>query len=120
MEEKKPVQFSAQIDTVRTLKDGGLKITIETQELHSDEKTILFDFANKQIWALFKAIEPRAEEIDIIEPATEFKSDKSPSQRLRAVLFRYYEQNYSNQKTFNEFYAQIMEKIINRYKDKLN
>lgn len=119
MEDKKPVQFSAQIDTVRTLKDGGLKITIETQELPADEKAILFDFANKQIWALFKELPPRIEEIEVVEPDTEFKTDKTPSQRLRSVLFRYYEQNYSTKKTFEEFYREIMEKLINQYKEKL-
>lgn len=117
--ENKIVQFSAQIDGIRTLKDGGLKISVDTQELPSDEKALLFGFSNKQIWAVFKETEIKPEEIEIVEPDTEFKSDKTPSQRLRAVLFRYYEQNYSTQKTFEEFYREIMEKLINQYKDKL-
>lgn len=46
------------------------------------------------------------------------KKEKSPSQRLRAVLYIYWEQ-YMPTKDFEEYYKRKMENIINLVKSKL-
>ena len=53
------------------------------------------------------------------EPAPEFKSDKSPSQRLRSVLYIYWSENTNKKKTFQEFYSDWVNKKINEIKDYL-
>lgn len=44
---------------------------------------------------------------------------KTHSQRLRAVLFLLYEQDAKGYVTFESYYADLMERIINHYKTKL-
>jgi hypothetical protein len=44
---------------------------------------------------------------------------KSQSQRLRAVLFLLYQEDNKSHVTFESYYADLMEKIINNYKTKL-
>jgi hypothetical protein len=45
---------------------------------------------------------------------------KSKSQRLRACLYRLWEQEYKwKYETFELFYSQYMEKVINKVKDNL-
>ena len=45
---------------------------------------------------------------------------KSKAQRLRAVLFKYWEHGHQGYDEFNYFYDHLMEKIITHYKDKLD
>lgn len=115
------IQFSSTVDKITTLKDGGNKITIETQELPPEHMTKLFEFANKQVWTLFKETpDIKADEIDIEEPEPEFKKDKSPALRLRNVLYVLYEQKYSSNGSFDDFYKKQMENIIKQFKNKLD
>ena len=44
---------------------------------------------------------------------------KTQSQRLRAVLFLLYEEDKKGHVTFESYYADLMERIINHYKTKL-
>ena len=57
---------------------------------------------------------------DIPNEQLEFKGDKTPGQRLRAVLFRLWEQNSSTTKgDFETFYKSRMERLITQIKEKL-
>jgi hypothetical protein len=113
------ILLSTIIDKISTLKDGSLKITLESQELNSAEMAVLFELRNKQVYTAFKETPIKADELDIKEPLTEFKNDKSPSQRLRAVLYCYWEQHKPT-KDFDAFYKAKIEEFINLVKDKLN
>jgi hypothetical protein len=112
------ILLSTIIDKISTLKDGSLKITLESQELNSAEMAVLFELRNKQVYTAFKETPIKADELDIKEPLTEFKTDKSASQRLRAVLYCYWEQHKPT-KDFDTFYKSKMEEFINLVKDKL-
>ena len=48
------------------------------------------------------------------------KDKKSPSQRLRAVLYLYWEQNTNRKKPFKQMYEEWMEKKINEIIGTLN
>ena len=50
---------------------------------------------------------------------TTYSESKSPSQRLRAVLFLLHKQKGGKPEDFNEYYDNVMEKLINKYKDML-
>jgi len=110
--------ISTIIDKISTLKDGSLKIVLESQELNEAEIAVLFGLRNKQVYTAFKDAPIKADELDIKEPITEFKKDKSQSQRLRACLYVYWEQNKPT-KDFDTFYKQKTEEFINLIKDKL-
>jgi hypothetical protein len=53
-------------------------------------------------------------------PKEDAESDdlKSPSKRLRAVIYRFWEQ-IGKEGDFNQFYSKKMEYIINQFKEKL-
>jgi len=98
---------NAIIDKVSTMKDGSLKITLVTRELHPQEIAELFFNLNSEVVS-----------IDIPE---ETGDNKTPSQRFRNVLFRLWEQSQKEKfKTFTLYYNHIMEQLIGVYKDKLS
>lgn len=100
---------NAIIDKVSTLKDGSVRISLVTRALSPTQMAELFFWVNKEILA-----------IDIDEWN---KDDKSPSQRLRAVLYRLFEQSDDKERYNNEFelfYRAKLERIIDQLKEKLD
>ena len=89
------------------MSDGWMKIVLYTPELSVEDMTSLLQ-AKKQ-WIA-----------DEIEFDAELWKWKTPWERLRAVLFLLYENEYKNKfKNFNEFYPFYMETIIDKIKEKL-
>ncbi len=99
---------NAIIDKVSTLKDGSVRVSLITRALSPTQMAELFFWVNKEILA-----------IDIDESN---KDDKSPSQRLRGVIYRLFEQSSDREAYNNEFelyYRSKLERIIESLKDKL-
>jgi hypothetical protein len=69
-------------------------------------------------WFLFKGAAITKEEISDYDPAT-FDEIKSPSQRLRAVMFVVWKEVKGGQGDFESFYRAQVERIIEQYKEKL-
>jgi len=111
-------QIPSILDKISTLKDGSLKITIATQELGEEDTALLFKLANKYCHVAIKESPMKEKEIKVPEFAKEFKSDKTPGQRLRAVLYVYWDQNKPT-KDFDSFYKGYLEKIIQNVKNQL-
>ena len=99
--------------------DGGLAILIHTPELTPEDVSKLFTYRNKQVIAAFKETMINPEDITVDELKTDFKNEKTPGQRLRACLYVYWEKNQPT-KTFDEFYRNHMERIIESVKERLN
>lgn len=95
------------IKKVQTMSDGGLQITLVTREQSPEGMSDIFTNLNKEVPDIqFSKIEE-----DI----------KSPSQRLKAVLFRLWEQeNKDSTFTAEHHYRDRMELLINQIKEKLN
>lgn len=117
----KTFQLPSVLESYRSLKDGGLKISFETGELTPEQVANIQYSFNK---AGFLAFSPdpfathELEEIDKLK--VEFSdTGKPPSQRLRAVLYRLFEQKPEGYKTFNDFYNSKMETLIEHFKGKL-
>ena len=88
--------------------DWGIKITLYTPELPPDQMIALF-MAKK--WGL-------VEDLDI--PETRTDSKKSPSERLRSVLYVYWKNNMTNEfPKSDDFYLDWMNKKIDQIKEKL-
>ena len=118
MEEQEPVQFPSIIEGINKKKDGTLSIKLGTPELEPHDTAKLFALGNMQVWVVLKETESTLHDLAIPEIIPEFKSDKTPSQRLRNTLFVLWKKK-GEKGNFDVFYKQQMEKIINWVKDNI-
>lgn len=109
------------VKKITTTKDKSFAITIETQDkstLRADQKAQLMDLLEEYGWMAFAREDRPIDQLDVPEQKLEFKGDKSPSQRLRAVLYVAWEQAKSDE-DFETYYRRMMEKFIDRVKQNL-
>lgn len=111
------LQIPATIEKVATRVDNTISISLSTQELNPEGATALFSLKGKLGWMLFS--ESELDDKDIPEETLEFKDEKSPSKRLKSVLFVYWKQHNISQ-SFNNFYSSWIEKKIDEIKENLN
>lgn len=114
----KPASFQAYMDKITTLKDNSFKVVLHTQELSADDGALLLRLRNQLGWALFAPHELTGADIPPEAPKA-FATDKTPSQRLRNVLFVYWKQCGSHG-DFDGFYRQQMEQFIEWVKERLH
>lgn len=111
----KAIKVPATLEGVSTLKDGSMSIRFHTQELNSDEKVTIINFVNGFGWLLFDV----HESIDLPKESPHREAgDKTPSQRLRAVLYVLWQKKYSDI-PFDVWYQQQVEKIISSIKERI-
>lgn len=113
----KILQFPSALGTIKTMVDGGVSISLRTPELPPEELAILFSLKGGQFWTALAEAPMKAEDLDIKE--VRLDSPKTPSERLRSVLFVYWNQNKPTP-TFDEFYNKKMGEIIDWIKSKLD
>lgn len=112
------LKIPSTISKVETLVDGGLKLTVHTQELDPTDEAVVMQLKRKLGWLVFSVAEHITIE-DIPTEQLEFAGDKSPGQRLRAVMYRLWEQDKRGYAEFELFYSAKMGKIIETLKEKL-
>jgi hypothetical protein len=115
---KEPIQVPVIVAGLQTKVDGSVKITLETGELNNDQAGELYGMRNCAAWAVIapdsiKEMNIPKEEVD---PAL---GSKTPSQRLRNVIFVYWKEKGSNG-DFDDFYKKQLEFVIEQYKEKLS
>ena len=106
----------AVLTRIAYLKDRGLSLGFSTNELTDQEKVIAGSFHGKFGWLCFS--ENQIAEADIPKGPAE-DSAKTPSQRLRAVLFVYWKQ-LGESGDFEDFYRKQVDRIIDAVKAKLD
>ena len=129
---KNSVIFEGGIDKVSTLADGSLRIYVGTPELSNETMVNVFSLIKKPGYVLVSTSSFNQEQIDAVEKATvnaEF-SEKTPSQRLRGVFYKLWEQTQPKSMNgdtgeleyvdFDLFYKRQMNKLIDHFKTKLN
>lgn len=107
------------IDKITTLKDRSVKITLDTQELSPTKAGEIFTLMNSLATVYISPSEITSREmaqVDSIEPEM---PGKSPSQRMRNVLFILWKQDNQGFKEFDFFYKERMEKYINELKNNI-
>lgn len=116
---KAPVQIPVLFDVLRTLSDGSVKVTFVTRELCAEDLAALLGYRKTEGYMLFKPAPFEERDIvDIPETVPEFATEKTPSQRLRNVLFRLWEFR-GKPDNFETWRKSEMERIISHYKEKL-
>lgn len=110
------------LTSFRTLKDGTVSFTINCQEMTPETAGRLVALNNQFIkFFLTDAGIIEDSMIEELENLTLEKQSKKkpPSQRLRAVLYRYHEQSNTDM-DFEQFYEMWMERIMDMIKNKLD
>jgi hypothetical protein len=96
--------------------DGSIKVTLETRELNSKDAASLFALRNLEAWAVLAPNE--ITEVNLpTEKADPSLGTKTPSQRLRNVLYVYWQQNKNGD--FESYYRTQIERIIEQLKERL-
>lgn len=113
---RKPIQLSGIVSSMSLRKDKSLRVGFVTQELTEIERNEALKYYDTFGYILFKPEEFNDSDIPKGNPE---KKGKSMSQRLRHVLYRYWEQTNTEQ-TAEQFYREKMENIIDMVKKKLN
>ena len=115
MEKNKTFQVPANLDGVSPLKDGGVSLRFHTQEITAQEKLHLLNKYQTFGYVLFK--ENSFSDSDIPKDDAS-DNNKTPSQRLRAVIFIMWKQK-GMEGSFEQFYNKKLEYIINQFKERL-
>jgi len=124
MSDKNIIKIPATLSKYEGMSHNSMKVQFHTQEnLSDDMKNVITSRHEKYGHLLF--LHEEAEDDIILETIKSLpklvvdKEEKTPSQRLRGVLFILYEQNKKEGQTFDEFYRQYMERLIDNIKSKL-
>ena len=94
-----------------------------TYELNTQSAVKLFDLRKSEALMYLSSDNISQEELDALDG---FKLDaektdgKTPSQRLRAVLYVYWKQHKQKDIEFDIFYLKYMNRLIDKIKDKLD
>lgn len=118
--ENKILTTPATLEGVALRKDGSVTLRFSTQEINDVDIVTVKQFYGHFGNLIFSesALQPQ----DIPQKDPEFEG-KTPSQRLRAVIFVLHSQLKIEGKTqlkFDDFYAGQLENLIEQYKAKLN
>lgn len=108
----------AQIHPPTLRKDGSAKLTFDTRELNAEEIFTIMALRNTEGWICFA---PNADDLETPDERAEVE-EKTPSERLRNVLFVWYKQETQAGRfvgLFETFRKEKMEKIIEGVKSKL-
>ncbi|MBL7685942.1 MAG: hypothetical protein JNK65_07920 [Deltaproteobacteria bacterium] len=114
----KPVQLFAILDSVSTRKDRSIKLIFETREVTQEQFTSLFEMRDSEGVLVFSSEKIAAQLAPPDLPKKLFAEQKSPSQRLRAVIYLLWKQSASTE-NFENYYNHIIERYIDAIKEKL-
>ncbi len=121
MSQRELVQIPMQTIRGTQLADGGWKYLVYTPELLPEQVAGMAEISNKPGWFVCKPNEQLIE-TDIPKDDAPVESDqRTPSQRLRGVVYRVWETQTNQTEDFNtQYWPRICEQLITKYKEKLN
>jgi len=111
-----------QLATFQSLKDRTLKLIFETGEPTPDQMAGVMYSLQKAGFIAFNPDPFKQREKEMLSSMKVDYDDveKSKAQRLRAVLFRNWEQNNQGYDVFDDYYNANMERMIMHWKNKLD
>jgi hypothetical protein len=101
--------------------DGILRLQFDCQEMNPEKMAALLNMHRHVGYLSFKGEAFVKQEIDFLKSlkVDAIEGIKTPSQKLRAVLYLVYNNEPEGFTSFETYYAHQMERIINHYKSKL-
>lgn len=115
----KGVLIASHIGSIRTLKDGSVSITLETPELSPGNAAEIFALRNMIAYVYVSSRQIENSEKKLVDSLDPELKGKTPGQRLRAVLYRCWEQSPEGYQDSDSYYKAKMENIISTYKANL-
>lgn len=113
-----PVKLAAIFSGIKSRKDRSYRLEFDTRELNGKDAAILLGMQMTEGWMLFAPTDS-VDEADIPpEKANAGVGIKTQSQRLRAVIYRIWEQK-GKPLDFESYYRSKMEMLIESLKEKL-
>jgi len=114
----KAIKTQGIITSISSRKDRSLSFRVVTPEVTPSQAAAFFELSDINLDVLLNPLDYSAP--DTIKIDTDAGA-KSPSARLRNVLFVYWKQNLSDKESnFDSFYTRWMDKKIQEIKDLLN
>jgi len=115
------ILIPAILTTFRSLKDKTMKLEFETNELSPEQLAGLAQNLQAFGYLAFKQDNFRTEQLAVIDELKADYEDKSktPSKRLRDVLFVAWKQHSEGYNEFEDYYKFKMNMFINHVKAKL-
>lgn len=117
---KNAIRLECQLTGFSSRADGSLGFRGCTQELSVEEKVTIMELQGMLVEALFIPKEEKDAELVEAKGGMEVKT---PSQRLRGVLFVWFKELQKTKglkETFDTFYARHLEKLIEFVKAKID
>lgn len=112
------VSIPATITKITTMADKSIRLFVDTQELDSETKNRVFEMYDKLGYFFFAEEQIRKIDTSKLPEITLDEGEKSPSQRLRAAIFVFHEQQKIKE-PFEVYYRRVMDKFIGQIKEKL-
>lgn len=113
------VSVQATISKVTTMADKSLRLEVDTQEITDpDTKRTIFEMHDKLGYFFFSETEIRKIDTSKLPEIVQDEDEKSPSKRLRSVLYVWWEQQKMKE-PFDIYYRRVMDKYIQQIKEKL-
>lgn len=109
------------VSSIRSLKDGSVSVCVETQELSASKAGELFSLRGKVVMLYLSPKDTISQkEIDQVNSIdADVSPGKSPSQRMRNVMFLLWRQDAEGHSEFDSYYKTKMERYIDELKSNL-
>lgn len=107
------------IEKISTLKDGSVSLTIYTQELSPQKAAELFGLRGKLATVYLSPADITSKELQLVDSIEPDLPGKSPSQRMRNVLYVIWKQEPEGFKEFPQYYESKMNAYIETLKQNI-
>jgi hypothetical protein len=116
----KGLLIPAYVENITTRKDKSVKITLGTQEISQGSAGEIFSMLNNLVVAYISPKQIDQKEIDQVDKLDPELGGKTPSQRIRNVMFILWTQDNEGHKEFDTYYRAKAEIIIDNLKARIN
>jgi len=114
------IQLPAAFTGFGSRADGGASLRFATQELTDVDFAQLKKIHNSFGWIVFKPNQRMTEQDLPSENAPRKEGHKSPSMRLRSVLFLVWDKKPEPKDSFDQYYQKEYETLIQMYKEEID
>jgi hypothetical protein len=110
--------LSCLIGGIRSLKDGSVSVTLETQELTPARAAELFQLRNAICAVYISGKSINRNEVDIVDKINPELGGKTQGQRIRNTLFMLFSENPEGFNEFDSYYKHKTDLYIEHLKTK--